>query len=71
MDKSRATSILRSAYSFDDHIGSITEQIRLLEDGAEKERIKKAVNDVMGIIARDIILPLTKQFPDLNLDPKI
>ncbi len=70
MDKNHAALILKSAVSFDNEIGTLFRHIRSLEDGEEKERIKKAVGDVMGIITRYIIFPLTTQHPDLDPDKK-
>jgi hypothetical protein len=68
MKKNHAVAIVRSAMSFDDHIGAINDHISLLEDGEEKKRIRKATDDVMEIIALKILLPITKQYPDLDLD---
>lgn len=70
MDKVHAAAILRSALSFDDHIGAIYYNLDLLADGEEKERLKKATGDVMAIITRHIIFPITKQYPELDPDKR-
>ena len=68
MEKKHAVAILRSALSFDDHIGAMDHKISLLEEGEEKERMRKAVGDIMGIITRHIVFPITDQYPDLDQD---
>jgi hypothetical protein len=70
MDKASAAAILKSAVSFDAHIGSILHQIELLEDGEEKQRLHKAIGEVMLTLTRHIIFPIVRQYPELDPDKK-
>ncbi|RBP09235.1 hypothetical protein DFR50_12272 [Roseiarcus fermentans] len=68
MDKDVAIAILSLAKSTDDIIGKLYTEIERIVDKNLKAQFDKAVGDLMGTIARDLIFPIEKFYPDLTID---
>ena len=68
MDKEVAKSFIALAVAMDANIVSMFAEVEKIADLNQKERFKKAVGDLMGYIARDIIFPIVDEYPDLDPD---
>ena len=68
MEKEIAKSLISLATAMDISIGSMFTEIEKITDEEEKARFKRAVGDIMGYIARDIIFPIVDRHPDLDPD---
>jgi len=68
MDKDVAKSILSLGKSVDDIIVKLFAEVEKITDKNLKSRFNKAVGDLMGDVARDIIFPIENIYPDLRAD---
>jgi hypothetical protein len=68
MDKEVAKSFLSLAVAMDANIVNMFAEVEKISDEEQKQRFKKAVGDLMGYIARDIIFPIVDEYPDLDPD---
>jgi len=68
MDKEIARSLISLAVDMDKIIANMFSEVERISDSEAKQRYKKAVGDLMGCIARDIIFPLVDTYPDLDPD---
>jgi len=68
MDRDIAVAILSLAQKTDEIIGKLYSEVDKLTDGDLKLQLNKAVDDLMGSIARDLIFPIEKLYPDLTID---
>jgi hypothetical protein len=66
MDRQAAEALLKLAISLDQPIGDMYVQVAAFSDPEKKSKYKKAVDDLMGYIAHDIIFPIEKDYPDLR-----
>lgn len=68
MDKNVAIALLTLAKSIDDTIGKLYSEVEKISDKELKLQFNKAVGDLMGYIARDLIFPIEHLYPDLTSD---
>ncbi|MDF2117558.1 hypothetical protein PY365_18405 [Roseiarcaceae bacterium H3SJ34-1] len=68
MNKQIATQIIACAVAMDEPIGNMHALIEQMEEDEVKERFKKAVGDLMGILFLNIVRPIETLYPDLNPD---
>jgi hypothetical protein len=68
MDREVAKSLISLAVALDANIASMFSEVERIADEGQRERYKKAVGDLMGYIARDIIFPIVGEHPDLDPD---
>jgi hypothetical protein len=68
MEKTVAKSLISLAVSMDANIGSMFSEIEKITDEGQRDKFKRAVGDIMGYIARDIIFPIVDEHPDLDPD---
>ena len=68
MDKDVAKSILSLSKSVDDIIVKLFAEVDKIADKNLKSRFNKAIGDLMGNVARDIIFPIENIYPDLRAD---
>jgi hypothetical protein len=68
MDKDVAIAILSLAKSTDEIIGKLYLEVEKISDSAIKLQFDKAVGELMGSIARDLIFPIEQLYPDLSID---
>jgi hypothetical protein len=66
MDKYVAKSLLSLGKSFDDIIVKMFAEVEQIADENLKSRFKKAIGDLMGSVARDVIFPIENLYPDLR-----
>jgi hypothetical protein len=67
MDKEVAKSLLALAVSLDASIVKMFAEVEKFTD-EELKKFNKAVGDLMGYTARDLIVPLVNRYPDLDPD---
>ena len=63
MDKDVAKSLLSLGKSFDDIIVKMFAEVEKIAEEDLKSRFKKAVGDLMGSVARDVIFPMENCIP--------
>jgi hypothetical protein len=68
MNKDIAKALLLLSKSIDDVIVRMFTEVDKIEDQALKLRFNKAVGDLLGNIARDLIFPLENMYPELRGD---
>lgn len=68
MEKEVAKSLIDLAIATDRTIGEMFVEVEKISDAELKEKFKTAVGNLMGFIARDIIFPITRRFPELDPD---
>ena len=68
MDAATAQKLIALAISTDKTIGALLEEVENISDDQERTRYKRAIGDIMGYIARDLIFPIVDQHPQLDPD---
>jgi hypothetical protein len=68
MDAVTAQKLIALATSMDKTIGAILDEVKNIGDDQERARYKRAIEDIMGFIARDLIFPIVDQHPELDPD---
>lgn len=68
MDKDVAKSLLALGKSFDSIIVRMFAEVEKIADETLKSRFNRAVGDLMGNVARDVIFPIENTYPDLRSD---
>jgi hypothetical protein len=68
MDKDVAKALLSLSKSLDETITKMLEQAAKIGDESIRVRFNKAIEDLMGYVARDLIFPLENIYPDLKDD---
>jgi hypothetical protein len=66
MNEDIAKSLLTLSKSIDDIIVQMFAEVEKIDDQALKTRFNKAVGDLLGYIARDLIFPLENIYPELR-----
>lgn len=69
MDREIAKSLLSLSKSIDSTIVQMFAEVDKIKDDELRSQFKKAVGDIMGYVARDLIFPIENLFPDLAGDP--
>ena len=60
--------MIRIATSFDAPIANLRNAAEHIKETNMCEAVKKCADEVMGIINRDVIIPLVHLFPDIDPD---
>jgi hypothetical protein len=68
MQRDDAAKILQSALSLGNPINVLDSLVSQLPDSQEKTLFVQALGNIMGILTRDIVLPIVRQHPDLDPD---
>jgi hypothetical protein len=68
MDAATAQKLIALAISIDKTIGAILDEVGNISDDQERTCYKRAIEDIMGYIARDLIFPIVDQHPQLDPD---
>ncbi len=66
MDKEIAMSLIHLGKSMDEILAKMYIEVDKISDEQVKARFNRAVGDLMGSIARDLIFPIENKYPDLN-----
>lgn len=66
MERSTASKIVGSTVSLNDKIGDVDLAISEIIDENEKRQYVTALGNILGIIRKDILLPIFEEYPDLN-----
>jgi hypothetical protein len=66
MDRDIAKSLLELSKSIDPILTGMFAEVEKIADENLKSRFNKAVGDLMGSVARDIIFPIENLYPDLR-----
>lgn len=68
MDKDIALKLMKIATDTDHLIGQMFTEIDKISNVEQRRKFNDAVANLMGLIARDVIFPIEKEYPDLNPD---
>jgi hypothetical protein len=68
MEKEVAQSLLSLAVSLDASFGAMYAEARKFANKETRSKFDKAIGNLMGYVARDIIFPIVNEYPDLNPD---
>ena len=69
MDEETAGKLLSLALSLDRDIGAMLAVVATIPDEALRRRFDRAVGDLMGFVARDLIFPIESLHPALKIEP--
>jgi hypothetical protein len=69
MDKEVAAALMTLSKSLDEIIAKMFAEAGRFSDDDMKSRFNKAIGDLMGQVARDLIFPLENAFPELKANP--
>lgn len=68
MDKTTANSLMKEMLALSQHIDEAGELTKQIIDENERYVIRKGIADVAGIVYTDIMMPLIRQYPELDPD---
>jgi hypothetical protein len=68
MDKDVAKSLISLSKSVDEVIVRMFAEVEKINDEKLRSRFNKAVGDLMGYVARDLIFPIENIYPELKAD---
>jgi hypothetical protein len=68
MDKETAAALIDSLVGLGNAFGDITQLTYRIADEAERRRFRGGVADVMHAINFELIMPLVRQYPELDPD---
>jgi hypothetical protein len=66
MDRDIAKSLLELSKSIDPILAGMFAEVDKIGDETLRARMKRAVGDLMGFVARDLIFPIENIFPDMR-----
>lgn len=68
MDKARAKLILDQIKSMDGSFGKLSEFVHGISNEEERKSYAKQLGDIMGRMYTEIMIPIIRQYPDLDPD---
>jgi hypothetical protein len=68
MDKALASAMMTVAKSLDKQLGELDALISQIPHDGERKQYARALGNVMGSIAKEIIFRIEREHPDLNPD---
>ncbi len=70
MDRQTAEEIIQVLVQLDSHFSRASELTRRIEDQNEQLEIRQGLGDVIGRVYTEIMMPILRQYPDLDPDRK-
>ena len=68
MDKNLAEQLMNKLHSLDAPINDAVELVEQIPDEDERKRFRKGLGEMMGHIYTDLMIPILRQYPDLDPD---
>jgi cAMP phosphodiesterase len=68
MDKTSASLIINSTVSLSSSLDELLGHIGSVSGIEERDRLRKAVGEVMKVLTLEIIFPIVKEHPELDPD---
>lgn len=68
MKKEIAALIVDAVVSLDKELGTLSVLIGRIDDEEERKKYDKAFADVLGLLMFDFLVPIEREYPDLNPD---
>ncbi|MGA2492036.1 MAG: hypothetical protein ABSF67_03695 [Roseiarcus sp.] len=68
MDKDVANTLLTLSKSIDEIIVKMFAEVEKIEDEKLRARMNRAVGDLMGFVARDLVFPIENIYPEMRTD---
>ena len=69
MDETTAKALLTLALALDRDLAALFDVVATIPDEGLRRRFNRAVGDVMGVIARDLVYPIERLHPALRSKP--
>lgn len=70
MDREIARKLIELAVAIDKPLDDATELTAQLSDIEERKAVRRAIAEVTGTAYSELILPILRQYPDLDPDPE-
>ena len=70
MDKTTATELMKRVIDLDPPLNAAAGVIEGIADEEERKQFRRAIAEIAGRVYIDLIMPIEKQYPDLNPDKK-
>lgn len=71
MDKQLAEQLMEKLHSLDGPINDACELVEQIADKDEMRRYRKGLGELMGHIYTDLMMPILRQYPDLDPDKDV
>ena len=71
MDKHLAEQLMKKLHSLDEPINDACELVEQIADEHEMRRFRKGLGELMGHIYTDLMIPILRQYPDLDPDKDV
>jgi hypothetical protein len=68
MHRAAAESMIGKLLEVSQKLNELTEAIEQVPDLEERKRMRRPVGQLMGLLYTDLIVPIIKQYPDLDPD---
>ena len=68
MERDMASRILKAALALEAQVGELDGLISQLNDEKEKDECVHALGDVIGIITKNFVFRIVRQYPELDPD---
>ena len=69
MDEDMATRMLKVVLALEGKLGELDLLVSQLNDEKEREEYVHALGNVIGIISKDFVRRIVRQYPELDPDP--
>ena len=70
MKKELAARIIKEILETDKNFIEVSRQLNLIENQDEYEKLARSVGNIIGLIYTDVVIPIIKEYPDLDPDKK-
>jgi Protein of unknown function len=68
MEKALAIKMIQAALSMGEHLNRLGDLSFCISNEVEQREFRKSLGEVMGILYGDIMMPIIREYPDLNPD---
>ena len=68
MDKKVAKSLMASFFAMSEPLNAASDLIDEIDDMAEQKTFREGVGRIMGSLYTDLMVPIIRQYPDLDPD---
>jgi len=68
MQKSVAESLMKEMLDIGEHLNAADQLVGKLDDVQELNNYKRAIGNLMGLIYTEVMVPIIKNYPDLDPD---
>ena len=68
MQRNLAEKLINESMRIGDHLNTISEVVSQIDDMEERRKFARPLGELMGLIYTELMLPIIKDYPDLDPD---